>query len=118
MSAAYHEPAYEGFTTSFFDLLCASGTVSPLIVGFFVAVTALVVTVKVPDVAPCGIVIDGVGCATDGMLLDSVTTTSPGAASHSSDTVPLTELPPTIVAGVSVMLPTPIGWTSVGAFKV
>jgi hypothetical protein len=37
-----------GVTTSFFDLLCASGTVSALIKGFFVADTGVVVTAMFP----------------------------------------------------------------------
>ena len=70
-------------TFSFAVLLKASGAVTAVIEGVVVAATGLVDTLKTPVVAPFGIVMpETAGCATDGMVLERATNTSPDAAAH------------------------------------
>lgn len=78
----------------------------------------MVLTEKVPVVTPAGIVmLAKVGLARLGLLLASVTTRFPGAAPHSSVTVPDTMLPPVTGFGVSARVRTLIGLTvKVSAF--
>jgi hypothetical protein len=64
--------------------------------------TALVVTVNVALVAFAGMVTDDGTCAADVRLLRSDTLAPPGGAAPFSVTVPIEELPPVTVLGLSV----------------
>ncbi len=70
-------------TFSFALLLKAPGAVTAVIEGVAVAATGLVDTLKTPVVEPSGIVmLETAGCATDGIVLESATITSPDVAAH------------------------------------
>jgi hypothetical protein len=64
--------------------------------------TAVVLTVKVPLVAPAGTVTLAGTLATAGLLLDSDTTSPPEGAAAVNVTVPVTGLPPTTFVWLSV----------------
>src|SRR5437879_3865567 len=66
--------------------------------------TAVVVTVNVAVVPPCGTVTVAGPAAMSGLLLESVTTDPPDGAALEMVTVPVEEFPPTTMAGLSVML--------------
>lgn len=74
--------------------------------------TSVVEMVKVPVLCPAGMVmLETVGLATAVLPEVSVTTMPPGAAAHSSVTVPVAFAPPRMGLGVIVSDPTPIGLT-------
>src|SRR5579871_3121528 len=83
-----------------------------VMVTLVLVVTALVLTVKVPLVAPAAMVmLPTVGLATAGLLLESVTVMAPGAAAASSVTVPVALDPPATGLGLSATALTPMGRT-------
>ena len=67
-----------------------------------VAATGLVVTVKVVDVLPPGTVTLAGTVATDVLLLERITIAPPAGAAPLRVTVPIEELPPITLDGLSV----------------
>ena len=63
--------------------------------------TPVVVTVKLPDVAPAAIVTFAGTAATDGFALERVTTAPPAGAAAVRVAVPVEGMPPTTLAGLT-----------------
>src|SRR5437899_7628151 len=82
-----------------------------MMVTWVYAVTALVVMVNGRVLAQAGTRKVPVPWVSAGLLLVMVTVIWPGAAGHSSVTVPFTVLPPFTMTGLSVTDCTPIGRT-------